>query len=252
MTTDAVVINRRGPVLHARINRADSGNACSSAVMAGLEGWLEEAHAPEVRALVLTGTGRSFCAGADMAEGTALLADPKALQAFLRRGRDLVFNLRSAPVPTVAAVNGAAYGGGLELTLACDIAIAGQSARLGDRHLRVGQVPGWGSSAMLPSAVGQAWSRRLLLTAEALTAAEAASIGLVTQVVPDDELDAAALRLATSMAEHEPEVSTRMLRLARASRAEETSAWDLEWQAQLENLAAQRPGPQPHLHADPD
>ncbi|CAM3265896.1 enoyl-CoA hydratase/isomerase family protein [Nocardioides dubius] len=234
----SVVISRHGAVLHARIDRPESGNACSSTVMAGLEEWLAAAAGPEVRALVLTGTGRSFCAGADLAEGTALLDDPPALRAFLGRGRDLVRAISAAPVPTVAAVNGAAYGGGLELMLACDLAIAGNSASVGDRHLRVGQVPGWGSSAMLPSAVGQAWSRRLLLTAEALSADQAASIGLVTEVVDDDALQARALSLAQGLASADPAAMGRMLRLARAPRDVEP-AWELEWQTQTEHLSGQ-------------
>ncbi|MFS3126785.1 enoyl-CoA hydratase/isomerase family protein [Nocardioides sp. Bht2] len=234
----SVEITRHGAVLHARIARPDSGNACSSQVMAILEEWLAAAHEPEVRTLVLTGTGRSFCAGADLAEGTALLDDPPALRNFLGRGRDLVRAISTAPVPTIAAVNGAAYGGGLELMLACDLAIAGRSATLGDRHLRVGQVPGWGSSAMLPTAVGQAWSRRLLLTAEALDAQQAASIGLVTEVVDDDALQARALTLAQSLAAADPTAMARMLRLARTPR-DADPAWDLEWQVQTEHLAGQ-------------
>lgn len=234
----SVLITQHDAVLHARIDRADAGNACSSAVMAELEQWLAAAHDPQVRALVLTGTGRSFCAGADLAEGTALLDDPLALRAFLGRGRDLVRAISEAPVPTIAAVNGAAFGGGLELMLACDIPIAAASARIGDRHLRVAQVPGWGSSAMLPTAVGQAWSRRLLLTAEALSAEQAARIGLVTEVVADDALDARAYELAEELAAADPAAMRRMLRLARAPRTVE-AAWELEWQTQTEHLAGQ-------------
>ena len=223
-----VVLTRKGHALHARIDRPGAGNACSSAVMEALEGWLDQAADPQVRVLVLTGTGRTFCGGADLEEGTSLLADPHALHAFLDRGRALVRRLREAPVPTIAAVNGAAFGGGLELVLACDLAVAGRAARLGDGHIGVGQVPGWGSSAMLPLAVGPALARRLLLTGEGWTATEAERRGLVSEVVDDADLDARVSALATTIAGHDPVALQRMLGLARAATAPASAAWDRE------------------------
>ena len=96
----SVVLTRHGAVLQARIDRPRASNACDSTVLAGLTEWLDQADAPDVRALVLTGTGRAFCAGADLVEASALLGDPAGLRAFLARGRDLVRRLRTAPVPT--------------------------------------------------------------------------------------------------------------------------------------------------------
>ncbi|OLT31662.1 hypothetical protein BJF79_00160 [Actinomadura sp. CNU-125] len=210
-----VAVERRGAALWARIDRPEAGNACGSAVMAGLEDWLDRAADPGVAVLVLTGTGRAFCAGADLAEGRALLGDPPALRAFLDRGRDLVRRLRAAPRPTIAAVNGAAYGGGLELLLACDIAVAARSARIGDRHAAVGQVPGWGSSVMLPLAVGPALARRLLLTGETWSADDAARRGLVGEVVDDAGLDERAADLACDIAALDAAAVARMLEVAR-------------------------------------
>lgn len=221
-----VVVDRRGPALWARIDRPEAGNACGSAVMAGLEDWLDRAAEPGVGALVLTGTGRSFCAGADLAEGRGLLGDPPALRAFLDRGRDLVRRLRAAPRPTIAAVNGAAYGGGLELLLACDIAVAARSARIGDRHVAVGQVPGWGSSVMLPQAVGPALARRLLLTGETWSAADAARRGLVGEVVDDARLGERAAALARDIAALDGAAVARMLEVARPPLDE--AAWARE------------------------
>lgn len=230
----SVVVTRRGPALWARIDRPSAGNACDSSVMAGLSSWLSSWD--RVRVLVLTGTGRSFCAGADLGEATGLLGDLPALLAFLDRGRQLVRAVRSAPVPTIAAVNGAAFGGGLELLLACDVAVAASSARIGDRHLAVGQVPGWGSSVLLPRTVGPALARRLLVTGETWTAAEALSRGLVSEVVPDDLLEAHVDALAERIAALDAGAVRRMLRVARPAVPDEE--WDREWATLTDHVTA--------------
>jgi enoyl-CoA hydratase/carnithine racemase len=230
----SVALTRRGAALWARIDRPSAGNACDSSVMAGLSTWLSGGDG--VRVLVLTGTGRSFCAGADLVEATGLLGDLPALLAFLDRGRRLVRAVRSAPVPTIAAVNGAAFGGGLELLLACDVAVASASARIGDRHLAVGQVPGWGSSVLLPRAVGPALARRLLLTGETWTGAQAVQHGLVSEVVADDLLESHVDALVERIAALDADAVRRMLRVARP--AVPDTDWDREWETLTDHLAA--------------
>lgn len=233
-----VEVERRGAALWARIARPESANACGSGVLAGLEGWLEQGRHEGVRVLVLTGTGGSFCAGADLKEAATLVGDEAALLAFLRRGRDLVAAIREAPVPVIAAVNGVAYAGGLELLLACDIAVAGASARVGDRHLTQGQVPGWGSSALLPTAVGRTAATRLLLSGEALDAADALRIGLVSEVVDDDVLDEGVAALADTIAAYDEAAVARMLRLTRREPADLATAAAWEWQVLQEHAAS--------------
>jgi enoyl-CoA hydratase/carnithine racemase len=235
-----VEVASRGPALWARISRPHKGNACSSQVMAALEAWLDQAAQPGVRVLVLTGSGSSFCAGADLAEAAALLDDPDALTAFLDRGRALVRRLRQVPVPTVAAVNGAAYAGGLELLLACDIAVAGAGARMGDRHLAAGQVPGWGSSAMLPAAVGPVRARRLLLTAETWTAADAERHGLVSEVVDDVALDERVQEVAELLGAHDRAALARMLEVARPVPGADEPLWQRERAVLLAHAREQR------------
>ena len=232
-----VEVFRRDAALWARIDRPAAANACGSTVMAGLEAWLARATEPGVRVLVLTGTGRHFCAGADMTEGTALLGDQPALRAFLDRGRQLVRAVRRSPVPTIAAVNGVAFGGGLELLLACDIAIAADTARLGDRHIAAAQVPGWGSSVLLPQAIGPAAARRLLLTGETWTGPEAAAHGLVSESVPAAALESRVTALAERLAGLDATAMARLLRVARP--AIDEPAWDREWQTLTEHLASQ-------------
>ena len=213
----AVVVTRRGSASWARIDRPAAANACGSAVMDGLEEWLATAPTqPDVRVLVLTGTGSAFCAGADVREGAALVDDPDALVAYVGRGRALVEALAAAPLPTIAAVNGAAFAGGLELVLACDLAVAAQGARLGDRHVRHGIVPGWGSSARLPRRIGRAAATRLLLTGEDVDAGEALRLGLVSEVVAADALVGAVDALADRLAGLPAPALARVLRLTRA------------------------------------
>ncbi|MEV0565670.1 enoyl-CoA hydratase/isomerase family protein [Dactylosporangium sp. NPDC050588] len=234
--TGPVVVTRRGPALWARIDRPGAGNACSSAVMAGLEEWLAAADEPGIRVLVLTGTGRSFCAGADLTEATALLRDLTALRKFLDRGRRLVRAVMAAGVPTIAAVNGAAFGGGLELLLACDVAVAADTARIGDRHIAVGQVPGWGSSVLLPLAVGPAAARRLLIAGETWTGEDAARRGLVSESVPAADLERHVDALAERIAALDEAAVRRMLRVARPVVA--ADAWEREWTTLTEHVTA--------------
>lgn len=237
-----VEIGRQGPALWARITRPHKGNSCGSPVMAGLESWMDRATEPGVRVLVLTGSGSSFCAGADLNEAASLLGDPVALMDFLERGRSVVRRLRTLPVPTIAAVNGAAFAGGLELLLACDLAVAARSARIGDRHIGAGQVPGWGSSAMLPQAVGPVLARRLLLTGEEWSAAEAERRGLVTQVAEDHELDRRVQELAERLAAFDEAALGRMLLVSRPIGDLEEQAWSREHAVLREHALSQRAG----------
>lgn len=232
----SVVLEERGSALWARIDRPSAGNACDTTVMSQLEEWLSRAG--DHRVLVLTGTGRSFCAGADLVESRSLLGDVPALMAFLDRGRSLVRSVLAAPVPTIAAVNGAAFGGGLELLLACDIAVAGPQARIGDRHIAVGQVPGWGSSILLPRAVGPSLARRLLISGETWTPAQAFERGLVSDVA--DDLDKHVDELAERIAGLDRAAVHRMLRVARPRIAPEE--WNHEWDVLGEHIRSQAGG----------
>ena len=236
--TEAVVVERRGAVSWATLSRPERANACGSDVMAGLEEWLAGAADADVRVLVLTGSGSTFCAGADLKEAGRLVADREALLGFLRRGRDLVTEIQRTPVPVLAAVNGAAYAGGLELLLACDIAVAAGTASIGDRHISQGQVPGWGASAMLPRVVGQTVATRLMLTGETLTGDQAAAAGLVSEAVPAEQLTDRVTRLAEGLAALDRGAVERMLRLTRRVPADLASGLQTEWEVLLEHVSA--------------
>mgnify|MGYP000595491898 CR=1 FL=1 len=241
-TTVRVV--RRGPASWAQIE-APRGNACGPAELDALADWLASAPAENgVRALVLTGTADAFCSGADVAAAASMLGDEQAVLAFVRRGRELAAALAAAAVPTVAAVNGVAFAGGLELVLACDFAIASSTATFGDRHVRYGIVPGWGASARLPRAIGTRAATLLLTTGRDISAGELERLGGLTAVVEPERLEAAVDELVEELARVPASAQRRALALARASMARPLDeALDAEWEALREQLA------DPELHA---
>ena len=146
-----------------------------------------------VRCLMLQAEGKHFCTGADLHEVTTLRGSAEHLERFLAAGLETFRRLEQSPLPVVVAVQGLALAGGLELVLACDVAFAAESARLGDQHAQFGLVPGWGGSQRLPRLIGRRRALELMLSARWLDAAEALSFGLINRVVPDAELRERAL-----------------------------------------------------------
>lgn len=198
---DAVVIDRVRPgVAVVRMNRPDRRNAMNYPLLSGLYGAFEELRDDsDCRVIVLTGAGKGFCAGLDLSEGVAMprmdgLGRPQAgmrVQQYIAR---LIPMMRSQPQPIIAAVNGAASGGGLALTLGSDIRIAAASARFNVAFIKVGlSACDIGTSWILPRLIGASRAHELMLTGRFADAVEAERIGLVTQVVPDDQLLDAAL-----------------------------------------------------------
>ncbi len=155
----------------------------------------------DVAAVVITGRGRSFSAGGDLDGYLHLYRSPDKFAEFLDDFFQLLGAIEASAKIYIAAVNGVCVAGGIELLLACDLAIAAASARMGDGHLNFGQLPGAGGSQRLPRAIGLLRAKHLILTGALLTAAEAERIGLVNEVVPDDELDAAVERMIACLSE---------------------------------------------------
>src|ERR1035441_10306323 len=142
---------------------------------------------PGIRAAIVTGAGeKAFVAGADIGELVAL--SPYDARAFAERGQAVFRQLETCGKPSVAAVNGFALGGGLELAMACTVRFASENARLGQSEVKLGIIPGYGGTQRLPRLVGRGRALQLLLTGEAIPAAEAYRIGLVNAVVPSAEL----------------------------------------------------------------
>ncbi len=170
------------------VNRPEKRNALSSAVMAELsEAFDRIAADPAIRAAVLTGKGdKAFVAGADISELAEL--SPAAMRDFALRGQAIFRKLEKLGKPVVAAVNGAALGGGLELAMACTVRFAAEDALLGQPEVRLGIMPGYGGTQRLPRLVGRGRALELLLSGEPVSAGEALRIGLVNAVAPRENL----------------------------------------------------------------
>src|SRR5512140_1036575 len=188
-------------------------NAISMAMLRELNALVEQgARKAGLRCVVLTGAGeKAFCAGADLKERAGMSADDvHAFHLLLRRALD---GIEAAPQVYVAALNGAALGGGLELALACDLRVAADTAQVGLPEVSLGIIPGGGGTQRLPRLVGAGRAKDLILTGRRVGAAEALAMGLVTQVAPPQRLMAEALGLAERIAGNAP-VSLRQAKRA--------------------------------------
>jgi 2-(1,2-epoxy-1,2-dihydrophenyl)acetyl-CoA isomerase len=195
-------------------NRPERLNALSTRIMEGLlQGLPRLADDPAVRVVVLTGAGRAFCAGGDvksMAEGGEERSAAVAT-AQLRSRMEVSRILHELPKPTIAMINGPAAGAGLALALACDLRIAGTSARLVTAFVRVGFSGDFGGSYFLTRLVGTAKARELYFTGRPVDAEEALSLGLVNRIAPDDQLEGATMELAHSLARG-PQIALRLMK----------------------------------------
>ena len=190
---------RIGAVGVLTLNRPDALNALDRATLLGLADAIPEiASDSGVGALVLTGEGRAFAAGADIAEMRGL--DPGAAAEFSRLGHETLAALEALPIPTIAAVNGFALGGGCELALACDWIYASEKARFGQPEVALGLIPGFGGTSRLPRRVGIAWARELVLTGDPIRAEEALRIGLANRVFSPEKLLEKSIAAAESAA----------------------------------------------------
>lgn len=188
----AILVTDRGAVRQIALNRPDVHNAFDDALIAELTSAMVEAGRDDaVRAVVLTGTGASFSAGADLnwMRGMAAASEEANREDSLRLAA-LVRTLQFCPKPTIARVNGAAYGGGVGLVAACDIAIGAEGAKFGLTEVKLGLVPAV-ISPYVVAAIGVRQARRLFVTGEVFDAAEACRIGLLHRVVPLEALDEA-------------------------------------------------------------
>jgi len=195
---DVIHVERDGAITVLTIDHPPA-NAINGDVVAGLSEALAAAEADaECRALVLTGAGpKFFSAGADI---TAFSGGPEALEAAL----DLTLKIEGSRLPVVAAVNGIAFGGGCELSMACDIRVAATTARFGQPEIKLGIIPGWGGTQRLPRLIGQARAIELLLTGDPINADRALQIGLVSELTDPFDLPAAARRWAQTLASRAP------------------------------------------------
>jgi enoyl-CoA hydratase len=197
--SDPVSVQIEGRVALVTIDHPPA-NAISRAVVEGLREAVAGAVAGgAIRALVITGAGtRFFAAGADVSEFPTAGGDVAI------GGQQLTLEIERAPLVTIAAINGMAFGGGCEIALACDIRIAARTARLGQPEINLGVIPGWGGTQRLVRVVGQGRAMPLLLSGDPVDAQTALEIGLVSQVVEPDDLISTALAAAEKLAGKAP------------------------------------------------
>jgi enoyl-CoA hydratase len=200
-TSEGLVVERDDHVVLLRLNRPEKRNAVDSALSSALDAALRDASADDaVRAVVLTGTGSAFCAGADLVGGRpadtagTLGGSPPRLTA----------PVDACTKPVLAAVNGAAFGGGCELCLAADLRVCADSATFCLPEVRIGSLPGSGGTQRLLRAVGSATAAKLLFTGESIDSGEALRVGLVSDVFPDAALVEGAMDLAARVAANAP------------------------------------------------
>ncbi|MDB2250536.1 enoyl-CoA hydratase-related protein [Halorubrum ezzemoulense] len=185
--TIAFDVDDRG-VATITVDRPEQLNALTAETLEAIEDALDEAAERDARALVIAGAGdEAFVAGADISHMVDL-STPEA-QAYAELGHRVADAIETFPAPTIAAVDGYAFGGGCELALACDLRVAAESAVLGQTEIDLGIIPGWGGTQRLPALVGDEVARRLIFLGERIDATEAAEVGFVGEVVADDDFE---------------------------------------------------------------
>lgn len=219
-----VLVEREGPVALLVLNRPERLNALNPELTAALLAALDRVAADDaVRAVVLTGAGRAFCSGGDLAVLRAARErhQPGELAGLLRDGHESVLRIAAMPKPVVAAVNGPAAGAGMNLALACDIRIAAAEAAFGQNFVRVGLFPDFGGTWLLPRLVGPARAAELMMTGEMISAAEAERMGVVNRVVPGGRLHEETRALAAKLAAAPPLALRAIKKVLTAGRLEE-------------------------------
>jgi enoyl-CoA hydratase len=200
-----ILVNKDDGVATVTLNRPERLNAVDTEFHSELEDlFVDISNDDEIRAVVLTGAGRAFCAGGDAKSmDTGEFSQPSKRVPFFA-ARRLLLHLLEVEQPMVAAVNGDAAGLGATLALFCDIIIASETARIGDTHVKMGLVAGDGGVVIWPLLVGMARAKEFLLTGDFISGKEAERIGLVNRAVPPDEVMPAATAMARRLAEGAP------------------------------------------------
>lgn len=204
MTYETLLVERTEGTVLVTINRKEKLNALNTTVLKELESLVADLSADAtVRAVILTGSGeKAFVAGADISELAKL--NPQEAITRARLGQRVMDAIQNSPRPFIAAINGFALGGGLELALACDIRVASQNAKLGLPEVTLGLIPGYGGTQRLPRVLPRGKALELILTGEPVDATEAHRIGLVERVVEQPKLIDEARKIANAIAARGP------------------------------------------------
>ena len=201
---ETLVYEKKGSIGILTINRPEKLNALSNVLISELSALLADIEKDdELGVLILTGAGdNAFVAGADI--GELVERDARLGRKVSRERQDVFFRIENLPVPTIAAVNGYALGGGLELALACSIRFCSEKAQFGAPEVKLGIIPGDGGTQRLPRLIGKGRAMEMILTGDFIGAEEAFRIGLVNRVVPQENLLKKTMELAEKIASRPP------------------------------------------------
>ena len=195
LETEFIKYEEEGTTAIISINRPKALNALNSQVLEELDKTLDTIDISKIKALIITGTGeKSFVAGADISEMSTLTK--KQAENFSKKGNDIFKKIENFPIPTIAAVNGFALGGGCEISMSCDIRISSENAIFGQPEVGLGIIPGFGGTQRLPRLIGASMAKQIIFTGKNINAEEALRIGLINAIYPRNELLNEAKKLA--------------------------------------------------------
>jgi 2-(1,2-epoxy-1,2-dihydrophenyl)acetyl-CoA isomerase len=240
VTYETIQFEMHGSVGVITLNRPDSLNALTTELGNEFQAVVREVREQRARAIVLTGAGRAFCAGGDIREMRRIAEREGRIEAFfdepLRVLNECILLIRRTPLPFIAAVNGAASGGGCNLALACDLVIAAESARFNQAFVKIGLSPDCGATFILPRLIGWKRAAELLFTGDMVSAQRALEIGMINAVVRDGELLAQALAMAERLADLPTAAIGQIKELLEASATNDYGAQlELERKGQIES-----------------
>jgi len=214
MNYEILQTEESGGVLIVTISRPQALNALNSQFFQEINHLLDSVeNNKELRVVIITGAGKAFVAGADIAEMVKM--DAAQARAFAKKGQDTFYRFERLKIPVIAAVNGFALGGGCELMLACDIRLATSNAKFGQPEVNLGLTPGYAGTQRLPRQVGIANAFYLLLTGDMISADEALRMGLVQKVIEPENLMEETLKIARTIASRGPNAVSQVKRIAR-------------------------------------
>ena len=204
MPSELVYLTITDSIATVTLNRPDKLNALNGEMLARLDGIADELdRANDVRVVLLTGTGKPFCVGADILEWSSL--SPLEMgRRWIRDGHRIFERYARLPQPLIAVLNGYTFGGGLELALAADLRLAGAGVQLSFPEVKLGIIPGWGGTQRLPALIGPSRAKQMIFSGARIDAAVAEGWGLVNEVVAGEELLARAQQLAGEIAANGP------------------------------------------------
>jgi 2-(1,2-epoxy-1,2-dihydrophenyl)acetyl-CoA isomerase len=240
MGYETIQVEMRGAVGVITLNRPAALNALTQTVGQEFLAGVAEVRQRGARAIVLTGAGRAFCAGGDLRAMQVMAEQKGKVEAFFDEPLGLlnecILLIRRSPVPFIAAVNGAASGGGCNLALACDLVVAGESARFNQAFIRVGLSPDCGGTFILPRLVGWKRAAELMMTGDIIPAERALEMGMINAVVADAELMDRALALAERLAQAPTAAMGKIKELLEASATNDYGGQlELERKAQIQS-----------------